>query len=122
LTADAEACTSKPSPRSERGSVGKGSDGLVTRVHPEGPDDAVVTVGTQAPEGVIWDDVASSSRRNARERILDAAYELFSQRRIRAVGTEEILDAAGVSRSTLYRLYGSKETLVLAFLQRREPR
>jgi AcrR family transcriptional regulator len=81
-----------------------------------------VTVGTPAPEGVIWDDVASSSRRNARERILDAAYELFSQRGIRAVGTEEILDAAGVSRSTLYRLYGSKETLVLAFLQRREHR
>jgi len=99
-----------------------GSEGFVTRVHLEGPDDAVVTVGTPAHETVIWDDLASSSRRNARERILDAAYDLFSQRGIRAVGTEEILDAAGVSRSTLYRLYGSKETLVLAFLQRREHR
>ena len=99
-----------------------GSEGFVTRVHLEGPDDAVVTVGTPAHETVIWDDLASSSRRSARERILDAAYDLFSQRGIRAVGTEEILDAAGVSRSTLYRLYGSKETLVLAFLQRREHR
>jgi AcrR family transcriptional regulator len=99
-----------------------GSEGFVTRVHLEGPDDAVVTVGTPAPDGVIWDDVASSSRWTARERLLDAAYELFSHRGIRAVGTEEILDAAGVSRSTLYRLYGSKETLVLAFLQRREHR
>ena len=49
-----------------------------------------------------------------------AAYELFSKRGIRAVGTEEVLARAGVAKSTLYRHFPSKEELVLAFLQRRE--
>jgi AcrR family transcriptional regulator len=59
---------------------------------------------------------------SSRERILEAAYELFSTRGIRAVGTEEIRARANVSRSTLYRHFRTKEDLVLAFLQRREQR
>jgi AcrR family transcriptional regulator len=56
----------------------------------------------------------------ARERILAAAYELFSRRGIRAVGVDEIVAEAGVARMTLYRHFGSKDELVLAFLARRE--
>lgn len=106
--------------------VGREASGFVTSVELEGEDHATIYVGTPAPDFVRWDDLASSNghkspkRATARERILEAAYELFSQRGIRAVGTEEVLERAGVARSTLYRHFRSKEDLVLAFLQRRE--
>lgn len=58
----------------------------------------------------------------ARERILDASYELFSQRGIRAVGVNEVIERAGVATATLYRHFPSKDELVLAFLQLREQR
>ena len=56
----------------------------------------------------------------ARERILGAAYELFSRRGIRAVGTEEVIERAGVAKATLYRHFATKNDLVLAVLERRE--
>ena len=59
---------------------------------------------------------------SARERILDAAYELFSQRGIRAVGVNDVIERAGVATATLYRHFSSKEKLVLAFLDLREQR
>ncbi len=59
---------------------------------------------------------------DARERILDSAYELFSRRGIRAVGIDEVVERAAVAKATLYRHFASKDELVLAFLQRRERR
>jgi AcrR family transcriptional regulator len=59
---------------------------------------------------------------SARERILDAAYELFSHRGIQAVGVNEVIEQAGVATATLYRHFPSKEKLVLAFLDLREQR
>src|SRR6476646_6777104 len=58
----------------------------------------------------------------ARERILDAAYELFSRRGIQAVGVNEVIERAGVATATLYRHFPSKEKVVLAFLDLREQR
>jgi AcrR family transcriptional regulator len=57
---------------------------------------------------------------SARERILAAAYDLFSRRGIRAVGTEEVIERAGVAKATLYRHFATKNDLVLAVLKRRE--
>jgi AcrR family transcriptional regulator len=51
---------------------------------------------------------------------LAAAYELFSQRGIHAVGTEEVIARAGVAKATLYRHFATKNDLVLAVLERRE--
>jgi AcrR family transcriptional regulator len=104
-----------------------GEEGFVTSVEADRPDHATVSVGTPAPRAVVWDDligpdVHDGEAANARERILAAAYELFSKRGIRATGTEEVLARAGVAKSTLYRHFHSKEELVLAFLQRREQR
>ena len=65
------------------------------------------------------DDVTTPAK-SARERILTAAYELFSRRGIRAVGTDEVIERAGVARATLYRHFATKNDLVLAVLQRRE--
>jgi AcrR family transcriptional regulator len=58
----------------------------------------------------------------ARRRILDSAYELFSRRGIRAVGIEELINRAGVAKATFYHHFSSKDDLVLAFLEQRELR
>jgi AcrR family transcriptional regulator len=57
---------------------------------------------------------------SARERVLGAAYELFSTRGIQAVGVDAIIQRSGVARQTLYRQFGSKQELVLACLALRE--
>ena len=62
------------------------------------------------------------ARRSGRERVLDAAYDLFSREGVRNVGVDTIVADAGVAKMTLYRNFASKEQLALAFLQRREER
>jgi AcrR family transcriptional regulator len=66
------------------------------------------------------DGAAADVNLGARERILAAAYELFSRRGIQSVGIDAILTHSGVARQTLYRHFASKQQLVLAFLERRE--
>src|SRR5262245_2460527 len=63
---------------------------------------------------------AGSTPVPARERILSAAYDLFSRRGIRAVGTDEVIERANVAKATLYRHFATKNDLVLAVLARRE--
>src|ERR1700748_3402864 len=58
--------------------------------------------------------------RGARERILNAPYDLFSHSGIQAVGIDAVITRSGVARQTLYRHFASKQDLVLAFLERRE--
>jgi AcrR family transcriptional regulator len=67
-------------------------------------------------------EVISEAKPDARERILDTAYELFSRRAIRDVGIDEVIERAGVAKATLYRHFPSKDDLVIAFLERREER
>src|SRR5262245_55474209 len=55
-----------------------------------------------------------------RDKILAAAYDLFSRHGIRAVGIDAIVEHSGVARMTLYRHFTSKEQLVLEFLRQRE--
>src|SRR5207245_8868855 len=56
----------------------------------------------------------------ARERVLSAAYDLFSRQGIRAVGIDTIIARAGVAKMSFYRHFPSRDELVLAFLQKRE--
>jgi AcrR family transcriptional regulator len=56
----------------------------------------------------------------ARERLLEAAYELFSRRGVQAVGIDAIIERSGVARQTMYRHFASKQELVVAFLERRD--
>ena len=58
----------------------------------------------------------------ARERILDAAYELFSRHGIHAVGIDRIVAESKVAKMTLYHHFPSKQELVIAFLDLRERR
>lgn len=54
------------------------------------------------------------------ERLLVAAGQLFATHGIRAVGIDQILTAAGVAKASLYQAYGSKEALVVAYLERQD--
>lgn len=53
-----------------------------------------------------------------REQLLDRALELFSQRGYDAVGVQEIVEAAGVTKPTLYHYFDSKRGLLEALLRR----
>lgn len=55
-------------------------------------------------------------------RVLDAASVLFYENGIHAVGVDTIAEAAGVTKKTLYDRFGSKEALVLSYLQHRDAR
>jgi AcrR family transcriptional regulator len=56
----------------------------------------------------------------ARERVLSAAYDLFSRQGTKAVGIDTIIAQAGVAKMTFYKYFPSKDHLILAFLDRRE--
>lgn len=58
-------------------------------------------------------------RGGARERVLAAAYELFSREGTRNVGVDAIVERSRVAKMTLYRHFASKQDLVAAFLGRR---
>jgi AcrR family transcriptional regulator len=57
--------------------------------------------------------------RSTRDRILDAVDRLFYRQGIRAVGVDAIAADLGISKKTLYRLFPSKDDLVLAYLNGR---
>ncbi|NBM21080.1 TetR family transcriptional regulator [Streptomyces sp. GC420] len=58
----------------------------------------------------------------AKERVLDAAEELYYGRGVQAVGMDAVRNASGVSLKRLYQLYPSKGDLVEAWLRRRDTR
>jgi AcrR family transcriptional regulator len=58
----------------------------------------------------------------ARERILEAAYALFSRHGVSAVGVDRIVAHADVAKATLYHHFPSKDALIIAFLDLREQR
>ncbi|WP_214467371.1 TetR/AcrR family transcriptional regulator [Microbacterium flavescens] len=53
----------------------------------------------------------------ARQRLLDAATDLFYSEGIHSVGVDRIIEAAGVTRATMYKQFEGKEGLVLAYLR-----
>ncbi len=56
------------------------------------------------------------SRSRPRERIVNTAQDLFHRHGIRGVGVEAIAEAAGTNKMTLYRHFGSKDELVIEYL------
>jgi AcrR family transcriptional regulator len=55
--------------------------------------------------------------RRAVDKIRDSARELFYAEGIRAVGVDEIVNRAGVTKPSLYRGFGSKDELAVAVLR-----
>ncbi|BBZ25069.1 TetR/AcrR family transcriptional regulator [Mycolicibacter hiberniae] len=62
------------------------------------------------------DAIGAARGTSAAQRLLDTATELFAAQDIREVGIDRILAEAGVAKASLYNLYGSKDALVLAYL------
>ncbi|NPT59153.1 TetR/AcrR family transcriptional regulator [Paraburkholderia elongata] len=52
---------------------------------------------------------------SARERILATASDLFYREGIRAIGVDTVVEQSGVSKTSLYRVFESKDALISAF-------
>ena len=55
-----------------------------------------------------------------RERLLDAAYDLFATNGVSQVGIDTILAKSGCAKASLYSNFQSKVDLAIAFLDKRE--
>lgn len=64
----------------------------------------------------------STNAGNARERLINAAYDLFAAHGIGRVGIDRILGESGCAKASLYNHFKSKSELALAFLDAREQR
>lgn len=67
-------------------------------------------------------DVKKSNRRlrnrpGPRQRLLKSATNLFTNEGIRVIGIDRILRDADVAKASLYSLFGSKDNLVVAYLE-----
>ncbi|HEY1819545.1 MAG TPA: TetR/AcrR family transcriptional regulator [Trebonia sp.] len=56
---------------------------------------------------------------SARERLLEAADELFYAEGVHTVGIDRVIERAGVAKASLYNTFGSKDELVKAYLEGR---
>src|ERR1700684_3522508 len=61
-------------------------------------------------------------RRSPRERLLEAAGELFYAEGVQSVGIDRVIERAGVAKASLYGALGSKEDPVRAYLDERQMR
>ena len=52
----------------------------------------------------------------AKQRILDTANELFYDDGIRVVGIDRLISVSSVTKATVYKHYGSKDTLILKYI------
>src|ERR1700739_502157 len=52
------------------------------------------------------------------ERVIEAATRLFCRYGVNSVGVDAIIEAAGTAKTTLYKLFGCKDGLVEAVLER----
>ncbi|WP_327111383.1 TetR/AcrR family transcriptional regulator [Streptomyces sp. NBC_01341] len=64
----------------------------------------------------------SGAKLPARERLLEAADELFYREGVQTVGIDRVIEHAGVAKASLYNTFGNKEGLVCAYLDHRSVR
>lgn len=60
-----------------------------------------------------------SVKTSIRDRLVDAATELFYAEGLRAVSVDKVIERAGTTKVTFYRHFKSKDDLVVAHLERR---
>jgi AcrR family transcriptional regulator len=63
------------------------------------------------------DPRVANDAESARKRLLDAATDLFCRYGINATGVDAVIDEAKTAKTTLYRIFGSKEGLIEAVLE-----
>ncbi len=84
---------------------------------PQNPERKSTQNAVESAAGIA---VNGAETESGRERVVRAAYDLFSRHGTRAVGVDAVISEAGVAKMTLYRNFASKDDLILAFLERRE--
>lgn len=62
---------------------------------------------------------AAPGAKNGRDRLLDRAIDLFYANGFHSVGLDNVLDAAGVTKTTFYKHFDSLEDLMVAAVERR---
>jgi AcrR family transcriptional regulator len=62
---------------------------------------------------------ATKVEKTVRDRLLEAADELFYAEGIHTVGIDRVIEKAGVAKASLYGTFGSKDELVRAYLKAR---
>jgi AcrR family transcriptional regulator len=58
--------------------------------------------------------------KSGRDRLIAMAVELFYRRGFNAVGIDQVIEAAGVTKTTFYKHFESKDELMVAAVQRRD--
>jgi AcrR family transcriptional regulator len=78
----------------------------------------VARLQTAHPLAIIGGRLVPTGARGAspRERLLDAASQLFSSQGIGPTGVDALIDAAGVAKATFYSYFPSKDDLIVAWL------
>jgi AcrR family transcriptional regulator len=61
---------------------------------------------------------ARTTELSAKERLLAAADQLFYAEGVHVVGVDRLVERAGVAKASLYSIFGSKDELVRAYLER----
>ncbi len=74
--------------------------------------------GAQTPTSGVPEEQQAKPR--VRDRLLDAATELFYQQGINCVGVDAIVCEAGTNKMSLYRNFASKDELVVQYLEGRQ--
>jgi AcrR family transcriptional regulator len=106
---------------SENSGIGRmddiGEDGVATPdvANPCVPTPCVATPGVATP-GVA----TPGAKLRVRDRIFEAACELFYRHGIRAVGVDAIAAEAGSNKMSFYRSFASKDALVTEYLREQE--
>jgi len=70
-----------------------------------------------ASKKAVCCDGDTMAKKTAATRVFEAARDLFYHRGIRAVGVDEIVCKAGVTKPSLYRAFASKDDLIAACLE-----
>ncbi|AIF47866.1 TetR/AcrR family transcriptional regulator [Dyella japonica] len=74
-------------------------------------------MSTKRPPSAPPQEPPAEGKPKAAERIRRTARELFYREGIRAIGVEEIVTRAGVTKPSLYRSYASKDELAAEYLR-----
>lgn len=72
----------------------------------------------------IWTIAPSPPARlgSTRERLIDAASVLFYEKGFHAIGLDRIIEEVGVTKTTFYNHFESKDALIVALLEHRDER
>jgi AcrR family transcriptional regulator len=84
------------------------------------PDEGATGVAARpAPLARSAPAARSGATGSMRERIVEAATELFYAQGLRAVSAEKIIAQVGITKVTFYRHFRTKDDLIVAYLERR---